>query len=123
MFIFINLENSFDLLNYQFNKNYMEQVVLNLQKPYAGRMQTLMKVLGNDLMIDNFLDYHINRLKREIARMQYAMNKFETKYQLSSDEFYTRLENGEFGDDKDFVQWSGIYELQLDSKQKLAQLV
>ena len=100
----------------------MEQIVLNLQKPYAGRLQTLIKVLGSDLLVDKFIDYHVNRLKREIARMQYALNKFEVKYQLNSEEFYKKLEDGEFGDDKDFVQWSGIYELQLDSKNQLSQL-
>lgn len=101
----------------------MEQVVLNLQKPYANRMQILMRVLGGDLMTDKFYDYHINRLKREISRMQYALNRFEQKYELSSEEFHKKLENGELGDDMDFVQWSGIYELQLDSKKQLAQLI
>ena len=101
----------------------MEQIVLNLQKPYASRMQTLKTVLGDNLMTDKFFDYHVNRLKREIVRMQYPLDRFEKKYQLSSIEFYKRLENGEFGDDKDFVQWSGIYELQLDSKKQLAQLI
>ncbi len=101
----------------------MEQIVLNLQKPYALQMQKLMKVFGDNLFADTFFDYHLRRLKREIAKMQNELNKFEEKYQICSAEFYGKLENGEFGDEQDFVQWSGIYELQLDSKEQLAKLI
>lgn len=101
----------------------MEQVILNLHQPYAGKMQTLLKVFdNNDLFVDKFMDYHVNRLKREIVRMQSAINKYEIKYEIKSDEFYQKLENGELGDDRDFVMWSGIYELLLDSKKQLAQI-
>jgi len=101
----------------------MEDVVLKLEKSYAQKFQVLMNIYGNDLMADKFIDYHISRIKREIARMQLTLNKFETKYEISSDDFYKRLEKGEFGDHKDFVQWSGVYELQLDSKKQLAKLL
>ncbi len=101
----------------------MEQVVLTLQANHVEKMQTLLKVMGNnDLFVDNFFDFHLNRLKREILRMQNALTKYEIKYQMKSDEFYKRIENGELGDDKDFVMWSGIYELLLDSKKQLAEL-
>ncbi len=55
----------------------------------------------------------------EIERMQFALQKYETKYNMTSKEFYRKLENGEVGDDRDFVMWSGIYELLLDSKKQL----
>ena len=101
----------------------MEQVILNLHQPYAGKMQTLLKVFGsNELFVDKFMDYHINRLKREIVRMQSALNKYEIKYKIKSDDFYHRIENGELDDDRDFVMWSGIYELLLDSKKQLVQI-
>lgn len=102
----------------------MEQLTLTLQPNYLGKMKTLINVFGNnDLLVDKFFDYHINRLKREIIRMQYALNKYETKYNMQSDVFYQKIENGELGDDKDFVMWSGIYELLLDSKKQLSQLL
>lgn len=96
---------------------------MTLQANHVEKMQTLLKVMGNnDLFVDNFFDFHLNRLKREILRMQNALTKYEIKYQMKSDEFYKRIENGELGDDKDFVMWSGIYELLLDSKKQLAEL-
>ncbi len=101
----------------------MEDVVLTLEKTYANKFHVLMNIYGNDLMADKFIDYHIGRIKREIARMQQTLNKFEAKYQINSEEFYKKFETGEFGDDKDFIQWSGVYELQLDSKKQLAKLL
>ena len=101
----------------------MQEITLNIPESYALQMQKLMKVLGDNLFIDTLFDYHVKRLKREIVTMQNELNKFEEKYKISSAEFYEKLENGEFGDEQDFVQWSGIYELQLDSKEQLAQLI
>ncbi len=98
----------------------MEQIILNLNKPYANKMQILLSTLGdNNLFVDKFVDYHVARLKREIIRMQIALNKYEIKYDIKSDKFYDKLENGELGDDRDFLTWSGIYELLLDSKKQL----
>ena len=31
--------------------------------------------------------------------------KFEEKYSISSEEFMTKFENGELGDDQDFFDW------------------
>ncbi len=102
----------------------MEQVILNLQQPYAGKMQTLLKVFGStDLLVDKFMDYHVNRLKREIIRMKSSLKKYELKYKIKSDKFYTKIENGELDDKRDFVMWSGIYELLLDSEKQLAQII
>ena len=36
---------------------------------------------------------------------------------------FEQFENGKLEDTKDFIIWSGIYEMQLNSKQKLEQLV
>ena len=102
----------------------MEEIVLKVHKPYVGKIQNLLKVIGsNDLFVDKFCEYHINRLKREIVRMELSLEKYEKKYGMETDDFYKRFENGELGDDRDFVMWSGIYELLLDSKKQLAQLL
>ncbi|RLD66676.1 MAG: hypothetical protein DRI95_06250 [Bacteroidetes bacterium] len=102
----------------------MGELVLKLNKPYVGKMQKLLKVIGNnDLFVDKFWEYHINRLKREIVRMQLSLEKYEKKYGMKTDVFYKLFDNGELGDDKDYMLWAGIYEFQMDSKQKLSQLI
>ena len=102
----------------------MEQIVLKVHSGLAGKMKLLINVFGNnDLFVDRFIDFHINRLKREITKMQIELDKYETKYKIESAEFYKRFEQGEFGDEKDFMLWSGIYELMADSKKKLSKMI
>jgi len=87
-------------------------------------MEKYLQLFGNkEIMFDKFIDYHINRIKREIALMQIDLRSYEKKFNLPSDEFYVQFENGELGDDKDFILWSGIYEMQLSCKQKLEKLL
>jgi len=86
-------------------------------------MQSLIKILGENLFVDKFINYHINRLKREIARMQIKLEKYEEKYEMRSSQFYEQFDNGELGDAKDYMLWAGIYEFQMDSKKQLIQLI
>ena len=58
-------------------------------------------------------------IRREIARMQVDLASYEGKYKMSSDVFYDKFDRGELEDSKDFILWSGIYEMQLESKKKL----
>ena len=36
---------------------------------------------------------------------------YEQRYDMTSDEFYSRYKRGEMGDDMDFVRWAGRYRL------------
>ena len=36
---------------------------------------------------------------------------------MSSEKFYTAFSNGELGDDEDFMEWAGEYEILQDLKQ------
>lgn len=101
----------------------MRQVTLELNNYIADKFDKYIKLFGsNELMFDKFIDYHINRLKREISRMQASLDKYEKKYNMKTEQFYKQFDKGEIGDDKDYMLWAGIYEMQLDSKQKLAEL-
>ena len=55
--------------------------------------------------------------------MQNDLNKYEAQYNLKSSDFFEQFEAGKLGDDKDFMLWAGIYEMQLDCKQKLQKLL
>jgi len=98
----------------------MQTVTFELQTNIANRIENYLQFFGNkDMMFSKFIDYHINRIKREIALMQIDLTEFEKKYNLPSDKFYEQFENGLLGDSKDFILWSGIYEMQMNCKQKL----
>lgn len=111
------------MLGIQYNQDIMAQITLDLQPQLANKFKTYLKLFGNkNLMFDRFIDYHINRLKREISHMQSSLDKYEKKYNMQSKKFYKHFEKGEYGDEKDYMLWAGIYELKIDSEQKLEQL-
>lgn len=39
-----------------------------------------------------------------------SLVEYEKKYRISSSEFYSRYQRGEFGDEKDFIEWAGEYQ-------------
>lgn len=102
----------------------MQQITIELQPRLAKQFNKYVQMFGsNELLFDRFFEYHIKRIKREIARMQVELSKYETKYSLTTAEFYQKFETGELGDDTDYMLWAGIYELQTDSKSKLEKLL
>ncbi len=101
----------------------MSQIILDIQPQTANKFNNYIQLFGsNEFRLEQFIDYQINKVKREISRMQFDLEKYETKYNIPSSDFYKRFENGEFGDENDYMLWAGIYELQLDSRNKLSKL-
>lgn len=43
------------------------------------------------------------------------LSEFEAKYGFSTIEFYQRYQNGEMGDDAEWLTWAGLYHLYLTS--------
>ncbi len=102
----------------------MQTISFELQSNIARRIEKYMQLFGSkEIMFDKFIEYHINRIKREISLMQIDIEQYEKKYNMSSDKFYDQFEKGQLGDSKDFILWSGIYEMQMSSKKKLQELL
>lgn len=68
------------------------------------------------------LIYEISQLKKGINNIEIELKKFEKKYDIYSEEFYKKFEKGEFGDEDDYMIWSGIYEMLLQYKSKLSKI-
>jgi len=102
----------------------MEIVSFELQPNIANKIQKYVQLFGSkEIMFDKFIDYHVNRIKREIALMQIDLDHYEKLYNMSSESFFKQFESGQLGDGKDFIIWSGIFEMQMNCKQKLQELL
>lgn len=102
----------------------MQTITFELQPNIATKIEKYLQFFGSkEIMFDKFIEYHVSRIKREIALMQSDLKEYEKKYNMQSRKFYEQFENGELGDSKDFILWSGIYEMQMDCKQKLQKLL
>jgi hypothetical protein len=62
-------------------------------------------------------------LRKALLNIQIDLNKFEDKYNLSSDTFYKKFRAGELGDDEDYMLWAAIYEMFIENQNRLGELV
>lgn len=102
----------------------MSQVTIDLNSEIAGKLKSYIQAIGSEeLLFEKFFDFHKNRLKREIARLQIDIVDFEKKYNMTSKDFIEKFDRGLLGDENDYMIWSGIFEMQKDSKEKLSRLI
>jgi hypothetical protein len=48
-------------------------------------------------------------------KLSQRLRSYETQYGYSTIDFYRRYQNGELGDDDDFMMWAGLHQLMLRS--------
>lgn len=94
------------------------------------KIKRLEKYLAQDAFDDPVLDSTIDKLlAREIfnvrnlqTRLQDQLSLFETQYKRKSDVFYKQYQNGDLGDDMDFVEWASTIEMMEKTMQRLSAL-
>jgi hypothetical protein len=88
----------------------MSQITIDLNAELAGKMEAYIKFFGNkEMLFEKFIEFHRNKLKKEIARIQIDLADYENKHGLTSSAFFEQFENGLLGDEPDFIIWAGIY--------------
>ncbi len=101
----------------------MSHVTIDINSNLASKLNLFIQSFGSkELMFEKFIEFHRNRLKREIAAMQIDLKAYEQKHGMSSKEFFEKFEGGELTDSTDFILWSGIYQMYEESKTKLDKL-
>ncbi len=86
-----------------------------LRETYSDPSE-LYKILGKPLIIA--LTQHQKRLER----YNKDLSKFEAIYQRDSDSFFAEFEPGNLGDNMDFFEWAGLYELRENILDKIGKL-
>ncbi len=56
------------------------------------------------------IENEIKIIRHGLDRTRKKLKEFEDKYGMKSEEFYKRYNNGEMGDDMDYIKWAGEYE-------------
>ena len=64
----------------------------------------------------------LDKLKNQIKDLKTQLNEFENKYDFNSKRFKIDYENGQLGDNADFVEWSATIEMLNNAKKQLAVL-
>ena len=78
-------------------------------------LQTLFRAGYQSDVISQTLDKLIaleqERARRELAELQSRLQAFESQYNMSSEDFYQRYEQGQLDDSADFMEWSSFYDM------------
>ena len=75
-----------------------------------------------DMTIEKLLRRETERVLDLKKRLMQQLQEFEENYGLKSADFYARYENGEMGDDIDFMEWSATVEMLANNDRRLALL-
>lgn len=75
-----------------------------------------------DRSLDKIIALECAAARREYADLRERLQAFETRYQISSEDFYRRFRAGDMGDAMDVVEWSIFYEMWESVRLRLAML-
>ena len=75
-----------------------------------------------DLILGKLLDVTLSQHRLRLERYERDLHEFEERYSMESATFYRRFEAGELGDEMDFFEWAGLYELRRDIVEKIRRL-
>ena len=75
-----------------------------------------------DLLLQKLLEITRDQYRLKIERYDRDLITFESSYKLDSDTFYKRFAGGKMGDDMDYFEWAGLYELHKDALDKISRL-
>jgi hypothetical protein len=76
--------------------------------------------LNNSL--NKLIFFQIAKYRNHINQIDHELKSFETRYKMSSEEFFNKFESGLLGDAADFFEWAGLYENSLLYKKRIQSL-
>ncbi|MBD2135702.1 MULTISPECIES: hypothetical protein [Sphaerospermopsis] len=75
-----------------------------------------------DRIIGQLLNVILTRHRQKLDIYNSDIEKFEQKYQLTSEQFEEQFNSGSLGDEMDFFEWFGLCELRKDILKKIHKL-
>lgn len=61
--------------------------------------------------IRKVIEYEKEKTLNDIRTLKEDMDKFETRYNISSAEFANKFSKGKLGDEEDYFEWSAIWQM------------
>ena len=74
------------------------------RNPWGGK-----RLAENKIIL--FVTISLLSTQQDISDLEQKLKNFETKYQMSSSDFYQEFQAGKLGDEIDFFEWSVFYEM------------
>ena len=94
--------------------------IRRLEQSLAADNSTVDPVL--DMTIDKLLAREISHLQKIQRRLSEQLLTFEKRYGIESLEFCRRYQNGDMGDEMDFVEWAATADMLKKAEERLSLL-
>lgn len=85
--------------------------------------EIIRKNLYDDYLIkslNKIIAYETRKTRKELESLKGELRAYETKYNMTSKDFYNKFTKGLLGDDADYFEWSAIYKMYLRSLERLS---
>jgi hypothetical protein len=92
---------------------YMNSDNLEAAGNTSKKIDTLLAIGAGEIIentLNKLINYQLAKYREHIRRIKSELEKFEQRYNMSSEVFYSEFEAGRLGDAGDFFEWSGLYE-------------
>ena len=83
-----------------------------------GTIQNIGKIFEKGLQneylsrsIGKIIEYEKVKTIEEVNMLKKELSRFESTYQMSSEDFFDRFEKGDLGDKEDYFEWSAMYQM------------
>jgi hypothetical protein len=107
-----------------FRGEIMLKLELDLKPETERRFKHILDGYSDkEIFVSNLVSHQINELQYSIMNIEHNLKELEKKYNITSKAFYSDFNKGKYGDDEDYMLWSGLYETLQYNKKKLKELL
>ena len=61
--------------------------------------------------IGKIMEHEREKTSQDIQSLKRDLEQFEGRYNMQSNEFFSRFERGELGDQEDYFEWSALFQM------------
>ena len=69
----------------------------------------------------NVMWFDLEKLKGRQSRIREKLTAFEERYNMKTEEFYRKFQEGHLGDETDFLEWSALADMHKEISQQLVE--
>jgi hypothetical protein len=84
-----------------------KEIIQNISKIFDKGLQN--EYLSRS--IGKISEYEKQKTTKEVDMLKKELSRFESTYQMSSQDFFERFEKGGIGDQEDYFEWSAMYQM------------
>ncbi|MBN2566109.1 MAG: hypothetical protein JXB46_10405 [Candidatus Eisenbacteria bacterium] len=72
-----------------------------------------------DRTLDKLLTHEAEQCRKQLIELQTDLSELESRYSLSSDEFYQQFQAGQTDDRMDYVEWASLVQMRDNLEERL----